>query len=259
MVQRRFFLIFSTALVVTLTAGWWFRAPIKHWWGAQQQPFFVIGNAAPQPDAERYAVLKDEALRWRARLSNRYSVATNQAEREQVIDDATMFLETLLPDLMKCWLGTRWDFNGTSETPGEGAVACGYFVATVLRDAGFKVDRYGLAKQPSQNILRTFLPRREMKVQVGVGYDRYASELRGMTPGILIVGLDTHVGFLVVKDDSFRFIHSSGSRPWCVVDENQRQAKVLERSNYRVRGSLTGNREVIRRWLEADSWAVAGT
>jgi hypothetical protein len=43
----------------------------------------------------------------------------------------------------------------TSETPGRGEIACGYFVSTVLRDAGFGVERVRLAQQASERIVRT--------------------------------------------------------------------------------------------------------
>jgi len=82
-----------------------------------------------------------------------------------------------------------------------------------------------------------------------VPYERYAAELRGLEPGVRLVGLDTHVGFLVHEGGGFRFIHSSGSAPWCVVDEAESEARVLERSNYRVHALLTGERETLRRWV----------
>jgi hypothetical protein len=39
-----------------------------------------------------------------------------------------------------------------------------------------------------------------------------------------------------------------------VVDESSELALVLERSNYRVLGNITGNDEVIRRWLMGDKF-----
>lgn len=251
---------FGTLLVFALVAGgagWWFRAELKVLWERHGEPVLVIGNSPPKPDPERYEVLKEETERWRQNLGRRYREAGSNRGRNAVIDEAAVFLDTALPDLMKCWLGTPWDFNGHCETPGSGKIACGYFVATVLRDAGFRVDRYGLARQPSQNILRTFLPKDEMSLRVGVPYEAYAGELRGMDSGIRIVGLDTHVGFIVSRPDGFRFVHSSGSSPWCVVDEAEGDAEVLRRSNYRVQGNLTANRELVRKWLVGEKFTVA--
>lgn len=245
-------------LIIAVGVGWLFRSEVKTWWQEVGAPVLVIGKLQPQPDPERYTVLKGEAERWRLELAARYRAARTDAAKQVVIGDARVFLETILPDMMSCWLGTPWDFNGTSETPGEGNIACGYFVATLLRDAGFKVHRYQLARQPSQNILRTFLPRSELSLRVGTPYETYASELRTMEPGIRIVGLDTHVGFIVSEPGSFRFVHSSGSEPWCVVDESEAEAAVLQRSNYRVQGSLTANSKVIRKWLLGEKFTVHG-
>ncbi|MCW1885646.1 hypothetical protein OKA04_12980 [Luteolibacter flavescens] len=210
----------------------------------------------PAPDSARYEELKEEAERWRKDLSSKYAKARTNEEKDRVIAETRSFLETLLPEMMLCWLGTPWDFNGTSEVPGEGKIACGYFVSTVLRDAGFKLDRYKLARQPSQNIIRTFLPADAMTLRVGVSYDTFAGELAMVEPGVRIIGLDSHVAFLVTRPDGFRFIHSSGSAPWCVVDEDREAAEVLRRSNYRVHGLLTGDRTVLLRWLRAEKIAV---
>ncbi len=255
--MKRLFLKLLLLMVASFAAlGWWFRGDLSRAWEKIGKPLLVIGNKTPQPDPARYEVIKAETERWRVKLGKRYKAAKNKAEKDAVIAEARSFLELALPDLMSCWLGTPWDFNGTSETPGEGKVACGYFVATVLRDAGFKVNRYQLAREPSENIILSFLPRKELERRVGVSYESYADEVRKFRSGVRIVGLDTHVGFLVSGPDGFHFVHSSGSRPWCVVDEGEQEAEVLKRSNYRVHGSLTGNEEVIRRWLAGEKITV---
>lgn len=42
--------------------------------------------------------------------------------------------------------------------PREGVIACGYLVSTVLQHAGFRVQRYKLAQQASEYIVRTLTP-----------------------------------------------------------------------------------------------------
>lgn len=212
----------------------------------------------PKPDIARYRTLKGEAVRWRKDLARRHAKAGTAAEKNAVLDETRAFLETLLPAMMDCWQGTPWDFHGTAEGPGQGKIACGYFVATVLRDAGFQVDRYKLAQQPSQNILRSFLPRAAMEVKVGIPYETWAAEMRSAEPGIRIVGLDSHVAFLITGEDGFRFVHSSGSKPWCVVNEGEMDAEVLRRSNYRVQGLLSSDRDLLRGWLAGKKIKVQG-
>lgn len=255
---KRVFFIFLTVLVALAAAGWTFRAKLGEWWRLAEIPLGPDGPARPRPDAARYATLKKEVERWRKDLAARHAKARTAAEKDKVLAESRRFLETVLPEMMRCWLGTKWDFNGTSEVPGQGNIACGYFVATVLRDAGFRVDRYKLARQPSQNILRSFLPQEALAVKVGVPYESYAAEMESAEAGIRIVGLDSHVAFLVSGPEGFRFIHSSGSKPWCVVEESRAEADVLRRSNYRVQGLLTADKTVLRRWLAGEKIAVKG-
>lgn len=248
-----------------VAAGWRAREPIGGWLaavsarvGQEDEAILVLGKLRAEPDVRRYERVRAAVTDWRAGASARYAGADSQAERERVLDDAAAFLRRALPQLMDCWLGTPWDFHGTAEKPGDEGIACGYFVSTVLRDAGFRVNRYHLAQQPSQNILGTFVPRREWSLRVGVPYESYAKELGELGPGIRIVGLDTHVGFLVTGGESFRFVHASGSEPWTVVDESPRDARVLAASNYRVQGDLTRDRETIRKWLLGEPFTIAG-
>jgi hypothetical protein len=255
---KRVSFILLIIFVVAAAAGWGFHAKLGSWWRLAEIPLGVDRPADPQPDAARYETLKKEVERWRKNLSARHSKARTTVEKDKVLAESGRLLERVLPEMMRCWLGTPWDFNGTSEVPGEGKIACGYFVSTVLRDAGFRVDRYKLAKQPSQNILLSFLPREALSVTVGVPYDGYAAEMEAAAPGIRIVGLDSHVAFLVTGPEGFRFIHSSGSQPWCVVDESRAEAEVLRRSNYRVEGLLTTDKALLRRWLAGEKIPVKG-
>ncbi len=211
----------------------------------------------PVPDAQRWQILRKDLERWRIFYAEKYRKAGSTTARQAVIMDARNLLEHNLPELMRCWLGTGWDFNGTAKEPGAGKIACGYFVATVMEGAGFHIKRSPLAQQASQNILRTFLPQSDLHLRVGVPYKTYRAEISRGKPGIYIVGLDTHVGFIVVPNENgkdYRFIHSSGAKPWCVVEENADQAKVLQNSNYRVIGNLTASDALITKWLKGEDF-----
>jgi hypothetical protein len=237
-------------------AGWWFRGTVQSWLAGLGA---VVAPGRKQPDPKTYAVLVSELARWRAELGKRHARAGSDAERALVENDARLVLELVLPEMMRCWMGTPWDFNGTASKPGGGKIACGYFVATVLMDAGFQVDRYQLAQQASGNILRSFLEKEECSLIVGKPYEEYASLISKSERGIYLVGLDTHVAFLVREADAFKFIHSSGSRPWCVVEESRDEAQVLQRSRWRMTGNLTADATVLRRWLKAEKIVVHGT
>ncbi len=250
------------AVILTGGAAWWFHAEIAETWQSLQAQPDQTFNGAPRPDPQTYSRLTADLKHWREKLAATHRSARNDSEREAAEHDARILLETALPEMMRCWLGTPWDFNGTAAKPGSGKIACGYFVSTVLMDAGFRVDRYRLAQQPSSNILRSFLPKEGCELTVGQPYDAFIAATSARQPGVYLTGLDTHVAFIVISrhgghgQGNIRFIHSSGSSPWSVVDESPDQAVVLKQSKWRMLGNLTADRRVIRRWLHSQPIAV---
>lgn len=243
---RRYLLVFLLIAGALGSGAWWFRDSL--------QP--VISAEKIKPDPKAYLLLTEDLELRRADLAKRYAQAKTPADKAAIENDARIILEHYLPELMRCWLGTPWDFNGTASAPGAGKIACGYFVSTVLKDAGFQVDRYLLAQQPSSNILHSFLPRSSCALTSSEDYQVFSSRIAKQEPGIYIVGLDTHVAFIVVGEGSFRFVHSSGSKPWCVVNESPNQADVLQKSSWRMLGNLTADSSVLRRWLKQEKIAV---
>lgn len=57
--------------------------------------------------------------------------------------------KTIAYEMPAYWVGTKWNFNGVIRVPGQGTIACGYFVTTVLEDIGFKLNRIKLSQQAS--------------------------------------------------------------------------------------------------------------
>lgn len=257
--RKKWLLLASiTVIVLACGAGWWFRTPLLVIWQTASRRMEIGLRKVPQPDPKTYAIVIQDLERGRKNLAERHRKAKTAAERAVVETEARSLLERALPTMMRCWLGTPWDFNGTAKGPGEGKIACGYFVSTVLKDAGFQLDRYQLAQQPSGNILRSFLPKDSCVLTCGEEYQAFASKMENRGPGVYIVGLDSHVAFIVVDAKGFRLLHSSGSRPWCVVDECRTEAGALRRSNWRMVGNLTADPAVLRHWLKAEKIVVRG-
>lgn len=202
-----------------------------------------------RPHPARYKELTEELRRWQTSLAEKYEEAESDRKRDEIAHDARVIFELVVPEMMRCWLGTGYDFNGIAREPGEGKIACGYFVSTVLRDAGFKVDRYELAQQPSGNIMRSFIPRKVCRLKIGVDYEEYGDWLEEREDGIYLIGLDTHVGFILVRNSQVRFFHSSGIGKKGVVNENREAAEAIRRSDWRLLGPLTPNRGFIEKWL----------
>lgn len=245
----------TAVLLLSLGVGGWWA------WKTYGEGIFKIviqSESKPEPDAERYATLVSDLERWRGDLRKAHAKARTAEEKAAVENDARVILEMVMPEMMRCWLGTPYDFNGTAEKPGDGKVACGYFVSTVIRDAGFRVDRYKLAQQPSENILRTFLKSEGCLLKVGEDFKSYSEWVEGMKPGVYLIGLDSHVGFIVNGADGTRFYHSSGWQKRGVVNEPGDKAGALKYSNWRMIGGLTSDPDVIRTWLSGVKVKVRG-
>lgn len=62
------------------------------------------------------------------------SIRTNRLElkKKQAGKNAlkAAFVRQITQKVFPYWYGTKWDFNGTTEMPQEGSIACGYFVTT---------------------------------------------------------------------------------------------------------------------------------
>lgn len=92
----------------------------------------------------------------RVDLLKQYDGAMNETERAAVLRKAgDQFLRSVAQEIAPFWYGTPWDFNGTTEIPGTGEIACGYFVTTVLRDIGVDLERVRLAQVPSEVMIRS--------------------------------------------------------------------------------------------------------
>lgn len=222
----------------------------------------LINSTSPaihKPDPELYTTLTTTLEANRQSLKQQYLTATTDDEKQQIINQSCALLEDNLPKMMHCWLGHPWDFNGTATVPGEGKIACGYFVSVIMRDAGFKINRIRVAQQPSQNIIRTFVNTSQFyEVKTNTPYNQYVNDISNKSEGIHIVGLDKHVAFIVIKDGKLRFIHSGGLQRR-VVDEAPAEAYALEHSNYRVISNISRNPNVIKKWLLGETFPTGGT
>jgi len=189
----------------------------------------------------------------RTGLAKRWTDATDAPARATVLADArTAVQRAIIDDVFPAWLGTDWAFYGDSEVPGEGSIACGYFVSTVLRDAGFKVARVNLAQQASSKIVRTFATKGETTWFRRKAALEVVKHVENQGEGIYIVGLDYHVGFLVYDGDDVRMCHSSVLWPGTVVCEPAAQAEAMQSLVHVVGPVLTD--DVLRRWLQGKAF-----
>lgn len=159
------------------------------------------------------------------------------------------FIKSIDAKLFPFWYGTDWDFYGTTQIPKEGKIACGYFVTTVLRDAGLRVQRVSLAQQASENIIKSLTTAPHIKRFRNTPIETFVAELKNSGAGLYIVGLDNHVGFILNDDSEVYFVHSSYVEPSEVIREKALTSPILSSSKYRVTGKISGDDALILKWL----------
>lgn len=198
---------------------------------------------APPSYADLKLAIEARRLAFRAAYTSADSL-----ERAAIVDSARAYLfDRVTLEILPSWHGTQWDFNGTTRTPGHGYIACGYFVNTVLQDAGFRLPRIKWSQMAAEPItVKTCHVMKRFR-------DRPVSEveawLRAQGDGLYKVGLDSHVGFIVVRDGLARFVHSNYyQREVGVMSEPLEGNNPLSHSHYRIVGRLLGDAMMIA-WI----------
>jgi hypothetical protein len=186
----------------------------------------------------------------RAALLVRFEQSRSAQERDAALAEASLLLRrAVVGELAPHWYGTPWAFHGTTQVPGEGSIACGYFVTTLLRDAGLDLPRVRLAQVASETMIRALVGRPAIRRYSDVPIDRFVASVREWGEGLYIVGLDIHVGFVVHDERGIRFLHSSYVEPHQVVEEEAGSSVILAGSRYRVLGKLTADAGLLEGWL----------
>jgi hypothetical protein len=167
----------------------------------------------------------------------------SRLQKEKIFTGAAT--QTIIPS----WIGTAWDFNGTSETPQQGKIACGYFVTTVLRDAGLPIARIKLAQCASEQMVTSLIQPKYVQRFSNVTMDNFILAVQQQGFGLYIVGLDNHVGFIYNDGAEIHFIHSTFVGTRNVQKEKAAASWVLRQSKYKVLGKLSGDEKALDRWI----------
>lgn len=200
---------------------------------------------------DTYVEICDRLETGRKALAAELKSATTKDAKAKIYARARQLLITTLSDSMfVCWYGTEWDFNGTTTTPRTGEIACGYFVTTLIRDAGFDIQRVELAQCASQSMINTLCPAADTKIITGGKVDKVKEHLLSKDDGIFIIGLDTHTGFVVKKGNDLRVVHSNYTMAEDgVMSESFDGATVINYNNYFVIGDFMNSDSTMIKWL----------
>ncbi|RYY18327.1 MAG: hypothetical protein EOO36_08430 [Cytophagaceae bacterium] len=224
----------------------------------------VSGGCHAQQPATPYSVAAYRATlhhfaQRRAGLAARYRRATTPAARAHCLAEArALWLTALDSTVFPAWESTPWSFYGQSWEPRQGSVACGYFVTTALHDAGLRLPRTLLAKQAATVIIRNLTTEAHMHRYRGLSQADFVHEMRQLGPGLYVLGLDYHVGFLRVREGgAVQMVHSSYTGAGAVVREAADSSPSLE-SQARVVGKISDDPALLRAWLLGTPLAARG-
>ena len=200
---------------------------------------------------ENYSIKLKSIQTERQNLAQEYR---QSAHKKTILEKARkIFIDSIYHDIFPAWYGTDWDFYGTTETPKEGKIACGYYVTTVLRDAGVKVQRVSLAQQASENIIKSLTTAPFIKRFHNAKIENFVADVKNQGEGLYVVGLDVHVGFILHDGNEVWFIHSSYGEPSEVIKEKALESPILSSSKYRVLGKISADNQFILKWLNQTS------
>lgn len=172
-----------------------------------------------------------------------------QTNRNTAIDSASTYLYSkLINEIVPHWYGTEWDFNGYTNTPNDGLIACGYFVSTTLKHLGFNLNRYKMAQQAGLIEARMLQPKTELKIYSGLSFQDLKAKVNSVyTDGIYFLGLDNHVGYVLIKDKTLYFLHSSYCDDKVVIELAETSACFA--SNIYVFAEVTTNKTLVTNWI----------
>ncbi len=219
------------------------------------QPFFIenyqeidgpaFGINTIQYPGVSYDSMVNSLLKERTSLARSYQLG------EIPIDSVSKyFQDKFLNSLIPYWYGTEWDFNGYTDVPNEGYIACGYFISTTLKHFGVNWNRYKLAQQAAYLELKT-VAFDERIHRLGNATDLQFLEYvdKNLDDGLYLLGLSYHVGFLLVRKGVPFFIHANMGFPFGVVTEYADQTIAFDYTWDYFLVSISHNKKFLEKWL----------
>lgn len=205
---------------------------------------------APSQETGRfksYDSLKSYASSLQKQFKKDYTAA-NDAGKARIIKTARDSVFSLITkEYFSFWFGTPWSFYGATQTPRDSSIACGYFVTTVLEDAGFNIPRIKWAQMASEPVIKIMT--KEIKRFSGRPLKEVEDHIIKSGTGLYVVGLDNHVGFIYNDGEKIRFVHSNYYVPKeGVMAQTLDSHNPLKNSRYRVVGKILGD-EMMKNWI----------
>jgi hypothetical protein len=221
--------------------------------------FLVIISCHPSPKPATKPVVKilkdsitvaPDIAKYPSTKRNIVSLVKKEHPENFTETYSKLFVEAVTDSIIPYWYGTKWNFYGNTQTPQKGTIACGYFVTTVLKDAGCPINRVKLAQYAAEKIVTELVNMKLIKRYSNVPLDEFITDVKQQGHGLFIIGLDNHVGFLLNDDKEVWFIHSSFVSPGCVAKQDASVNAILRASKYRITGKISDDEIFIAKWFE---------
>jgi hypothetical protein len=209
----------------------------------------VVEHPLPAQDSlkERsYDKIKENIAIKRKEFAIKYP-SLNHSSQTEICD---YWVTAIGEDLYNQWQGTPWDFNGTTTRPQQGAIACGYFVTTLLQDMDLQINRVQLSVCASSQMMKRLTPHQKIRNLSYLAYADFSNTLKESGKGVYIIGLDFHTGFIVNDGTENWFIHSNYIGRKGVTKEPVMSSAALQASKTRWLISLTDDQDFLERWLK---------
>lgn len=212
---------------------------------------FITLNACNAPTNQNQKAATNGTLKVAAPNSNTLDY---ESFKKSIVDQKEVATASKLPEILydalsinifNYWKGTPWDFNGTTQIPQKGNIACGYFVTNTLTDLGFKIKRIKLAQVVSSEMINTLCVdiHRFSKIDQ---LQTYLDQQPDKTA--FIIGLDFHTGYILKDASGSYFMHSNYIGNEGVIKEKILSSKALNSSKSFVIGNLSGNKNLLQNW-----------
>ncbi len=158
------------------------------------------------------------------------------------------FEEKLVNEIIPHWYGTTWGFEGHTSIPNNGEIACGYLVSTTLKHMGLNINRYRMAQQYSLKEVQV-LARGDSVYTFNDASTVVSNIKENLKEGLYVVGLSSHVGFILKRKGEVFFIHSSYLEPVAVAIEIASVSEAFIYSDLFYFAGVTTNHALLKKWL----------
>jgi hypothetical protein len=190
-------------------------------------------------------------------LKGRISYQQKKLADDGSVEKARKYLLKALTDsVFPHWYETPWDFNGTTDVPGQGSIACGFFVSTTLKHAGLNIDRIKCGQQASSVFINALCKPGSVKWISRNDTAMLVNHLLAQRDGLYLIGLDYHTGFIQKDGSELWMIHAAYWPHHKVVKEKVQSCAHILESNVFVVGDLLGNDELIGKWMRREKIAI---